>query len=561
MSERHDRSYYVRLILASSSRKKVIVSGPGTGKTYTFERALKAAGGRGLAMTFINNLVDELRGSLQPFADAFTFHHFCKRLLHKFGARGLSSDFDLYPSIANIFAEDLTLLLKKSVSKSLVDTSIDTLDDRGGVITSVFRLQNYYNAVGHSDLVCRTYFRLKENPELIPSYPLIVIDEYQDFNLLETEFIKLLDKNPLLIVGDDDQALYSFKHASPKFIREVAADPAYTRFELPFCSRCPKAIVDSVNDVIAASTSLSLLQGRVPKTFSYCPEEKRRDSERYPKIIYANCTVSSYMARYVIDEIKKISVEDIAESRQKGYYTVLIIGSRQFLSPLYEDLVGVFPQAKLKRSEESRIHLLDGYRRLAENEESWLGWRIVSYCDHTKRIKATVEQALAQGKNLAQLQPSRFKSKHLQLSRLVRQLLDGNSLSPFDQKRLEEALGCNIDEIMHQLNITGEARDESEMDLPTEGPSILCTTWLGAKGLSGGHIFLVGMNNGHLPGNPKSIKDNEVCNFIVGLSRSRKRCHVISCNHFATGWLKPSVFIYWIKGQLNEVHVDKSSFR
>ncbi len=44
--------------------KKLIVAGPGTGKTFTFREALSVSDERGLALTFIRNLVAELRKDL-----------------------------------------------------------------------------------------------------------------------------------------------------------------------------------------------------------------------------------------------------------------------------------------------------------------------------------------------------------------------------------------------------------------------------------------------------------------------------------------------------------------
>jgi hypothetical protein len=41
------------LIVESKAANKLIIAGPGTGKTYNFRRALEAVGGNGLALTFI----------------------------------------------------------------------------------------------------------------------------------------------------------------------------------------------------------------------------------------------------------------------------------------------------------------------------------------------------------------------------------------------------------------------------------------------------------------------------------------------------------------------------
>lgn len=70
-----------------------------------------------------------------------------------------------------------------------------------------------------------------------PQYEQVVIDEFQDFNRLEVAFIVEMEKvNSILIVDDDDQAIYNFKNASPDFIREKAKELDYERFELPYCS-------------------------------------------------------------------------------------------------------------------------------------------------------------------------------------------------------------------------------------------------------------------------------------------------------------------------------------
>ncbi len=114
---------------------------------------------------------------------------------------------------------------------------------------------NYYDAVDFDDSVYRTYQGLKSKPETVEQYDLVLIDEYQDFNRLEARLIDFLaEVSPILIAGDDDQALYSqLKGASWEFIRSLHGDGEYEVFELPFCMRCPEVIVDAVNDIISAA--------------------------------------------------------------------------------------------------------------------------------------------------------------------------------------------------------------------------------------------------------------------------------------------------------------------
>jgi superfamily I DNA/RNA helicase len=127
-----------------------------------------------------------------------------------------------------------------------------------------------------------------------------VVDEYQDFSPLEVEFIdQLATVSPTLIVGDDDQALYGFKHASPEFLRRLATGGVYERFELPYCSRCTAVLVDAVNRVVQVAHENGLLAGRIEKRFDSFVPAKGPDSERYPRIIHAQCTVQNARAPYM----------------------------------------------------------------------------------------------------------------------------------------------------------------------------------------------------------------------------------------------------------------------
>lgn len=80
-------------------------------------------------------------------------------------------------------------------------------------------------------------------------FDFILIDEFQDINLLDLNLIKLISdssKGKLTIVGDDDQAIYEWRFASPKFIREpstfLKAD--FDTYILETNYRSPKNIVD-----------------------------------------------------------------------------------------------------------------------------------------------------------------------------------------------------------------------------------------------------------------------------------------------------------------------------
>jgi hypothetical protein len=64
-NQANKRQAYLEAILASDSPRKLVVAGPGTGKTYTFGKLFKKSGdGDHLALTFIRRLVADMDADL-----------------------------------------------------------------------------------------------------------------------------------------------------------------------------------------------------------------------------------------------------------------------------------------------------------------------------------------------------------------------------------------------------------------------------------------------------------------------------------------------------------------
>jgi superfamily I DNA/RNA helicase len=563
-----DRADALAEILASGADKKLVVAGPGTGKTHTFREALLACGGRGLAITFIRNLVADLSDALADVADVFTFHGFCKHQIHRHPVAGLQEGWDYYPPLLELITSDMQLLGRPSMTKNHIEKRLHTLDETGGVIEAALELGAYYNAVSHTDLVYRALRHFEANDEEIPEYPLIVVDEYQDFSKLETSFIALLStKSPVLIAGDDDQALYAFKNASPDFIRELAEDEDFDHFDLPYCSRCTSVIVEAVNDAIAAAVGNGNLADRINKPFECYLPDKQADSEAHPAIIHATCTVeranAPYVGRYVAQQIAEIPVEDIRESHEKGYPTVLVIGPNPFLRRTHDVIVEQFPQATMKTAPQVAIEFLDAYRRLAVNADSRLGWRILIHLDPFDDADDALRSVLTDGE-ITSILPDEYRERHLAIADLVRRVLDDEQLSEDDERALTASVGNSLDEIRETLRVAdgddGDRGDDDGGHGDTDAPTIVCTSLVGAKGLSAGYVFIVGFNNGHFPRDPDDITDEEVCCFLVGLSRTRKECHLVSCGRLGNEPLRVSTFAGWIADELEEVPVNAAYF-
>src|SRR5207249_7733227 len=145
------------------------------------------------------------------------------------------------------------------------------------------------------DSVFRVYTQVANGAAGLPAYELVLIDEYQDFNALEAGIIRLLAlRSPILVAGDDDQALYrQLRDASWDHIRALHGGGEFEVFELPFCMRCPKVIVDAANDVLSQARREALLQGRIEKPYRHFPPAKGADSLRYPTIALVRTSVQN----------------------------------------------------------------------------------------------------------------------------------------------------------------------------------------------------------------------------------------------------------------------------
>ena len=185
-----------------------------------FERPLKLLVVLASPSRFINNLVQDLSKELSDLAEVYTFHGFCKRQLHALPVAGLSNSFRYYPPFLGLATVDAGWLLEQEINLKDLETRLHGLDDSGEFLSTLVEIGNYYDAVSHTDSVYRVVLHFESCLGDVPSYSLVVVDEYQDFSFLETSLIaQLAHRSPVIIAGDDDQALYSFKNASPQYLR------------------------------------------------------------------------------------------------------------------------------------------------------------------------------------------------------------------------------------------------------------------------------------------------------------------------------------------------------
>jgi hypothetical protein len=257
-----EQTQYINAILASQSRNKIVVGGPGTGKTFLFKELLKSRNKKALTLTFINSLVEDLALDLYGLSEVKTLHGFARGIIARAAKR-----IDVFPKLSAIVRDDSRLLTGEDVN---FDKLFNERDDTNSRLDFYKRRKDYYGYYGYTDLIYAAVRFLEAHKKRIPTYDLLLVDEFQDFNKLEVSLIDLLSTNSAtLIAGDDDQALYFFKDASPEYIRTRYADKrlGFEPHTLIYCCRCTRAIVAAFNDVLNSATQRGFLKNRIPKEY------------------------------------------------------------------------------------------------------------------------------------------------------------------------------------------------------------------------------------------------------------------------------------------------------
>lgn len=381
LTEKEELDRAVQRVLSSTSQKRLVVAGPGAGKTFLFKRVLERTPGDSktrLVLTFINELKDDLERNLSELASVYTLHGYCHYLLRHNPALsvGLTDSFYYCPNLPTLIKRDWEIVNGREAPQF-----VGLMRDLQFHAETDFYLtrSDYYDAIGYDDSVFRVYTRLSDDPDQVSQYDLILIDEFQDFNRLESSLVDLLTSaSPILIAGDDDQALYSqLRSSNPDFIRTLHSCGDFEVFELPFCMRCPAAIVAAVNEVIAQAQRRGCLQTRINKPFRHYTPVKGPDSKQYPYIQSVQCSVQSlkanYFGKYIARAIRDIPMVESNESHEKLFPTVLIIGSIQYLRQIDQHLTASNFVVQRKEEATGDLKRDDGLRILKGDPGSNLG--------------------------------------------------------------------------------------------------------------------------------------------------------------------------------------------
>jgi len=124
---------------------------------------------------------------------------------------------------------------------------------------------NLYSCVLPGEVIYKCVEALQQGamqPNQLPTIDHLIVDEFQDLNACDQEFVRLLSSNGavLFIAGDDDQSIYAFRHANPDGIVQFpTVYPSSSTHILTDCFRCAPRILQPASRLITYNPN------RVPK--------------------------------------------------------------------------------------------------------------------------------------------------------------------------------------------------------------------------------------------------------------------------------------------------------
>jgi DNA helicase-2/ATP-dependent DNA helicase PcrA len=215
-----------------------------------------------------------------------TFHSVAHRTLRQHAARlGLPEGFsvldpadaaDVMDVVRDETLKDLPTVRRVPRKSTLLDIysrAVDTGTPVGEVVTVIAPWAS--DQVEPIGAVCKAYIARKRRLGLLDFddlllhwrqalrddlvgrslaglYDHVLVDEYQDVNALQVELLQLLRKHDdrITVVGDDAQAIYSFRASDPRHILDFEADfPGASTLQLTVNYRSSQAILTTANAI------------------------------------------------------------------------------------------------------------------------------------------------------------------------------------------------------------------------------------------------------------------------------------------------------------------------
>ena len=582
----------------------LVLSGAGTGKTRVltarFAYLVEKKGVNPqtiMAVTFTNKAANEIKNRVSNELNLSinshwigTFHAIFSKFLRKHSSIvGLKSNFTI------LDIEDQKKLVKQVISflkldndlsENIILSEIQNLKDeiilnndnkevlRHSSIKNIDMIYSLYqerlleiNSVDFGDLLLHSYNILKNNPEILMSYKTfinhILIDEFQDTNVIQYELIKLLldgEKN-IFCVGDDDQSIYAWRGAKVENILNFPEEFKAPVIRLTKNYRSNNSILSAASEIIGHN------KNRLGKKLE-CANTQLENNKIILQSFYSQEEESLWIADSISNQISKSEISfsilvrltaqmrSIEDKLIKYALPYQIIGGPRFFER--KEIKDIIAYLKLAHSNDSdlsferiinlprrgigeqtlnliiqnardkKINFLNSSRELLESNSfpQAVSTKISVFLSLIDKCKDIVNKTNLEDLGIFVIEESGYM-KMLEIEKNTKKKLE-NETRIENLKELVNAMSefTNLDEFLEHVGLVNENIKNTEKN------NITLMTLHGAKGLEFDHVFLPGWEEGIFPSaraleekGQKSLEEERRLAY-VGITRAKTNLYL-----------------------------------
>lgn len=506
-------------VVQSYDNKMCIIATAGSGKTRLIIERVKELENRGvnmdkvLILSFSRESSKELMKRYRKVSDKNIFistvHSFCLNTIKKLQMNGkISQEISLNEeycsclfkqSCGNKSNEDIKEI-RLSIDNDINRCKNEDEYEHKEIYKKYTELKKSENLIDYNDLL--TIFI--ENKDNIKSeFEYIIVDEFQDITPLHFEIIKHITNENLMVVGDDDQNIYSWKGSTIDIIlniKEVYND--INIYYLSYNFRCPENILNTAIKVI------------------------KHNRRRYDK------TIIPYNKGGIINVKEGFNEETYIENlkRNENMEQFILVRTSQEMAILSDILcrygikVDITSPNKPENLEEYRNvdNILKVYRALQDPTD-------------IEKVKQMLG-VLNQGTTLITLiNKMRFSGKPFwevwdnSIGRMLKSAYDTNNKNMFMQiirnpSRYDNLMGYlyNLDMNLKEFITHISTSKQRLMNIKTKETNIRLMTYHASKGLEGDIVYNMFVNTQNFD----KYNEESIRILYVGMTRAKKELYV-----------------------------------